>query len=1001
MKRKIFAIIMTFSFVLSLFIPFSASASDKSYSEGNNKDIVYSESTNDTGLNGSLDNIDSLISVDSHHLKSNRVVSKAMLTFADSNNAIEHEYVINADCAYDYVSVIYLSTEGVTLNSKSYQRTISDDTAMTISFTPCNPFIGQSTKNVYDYQEDKVIMNISFWNDNEIECTDAVEISILYTPFGTFFSEIDPILSRRNYSRYLLSNGIIDKATYEELNATFHCFSEDASSEIELNLAEFDTSLSSQDQVKLTSAITDKYSISNNDAATLVTQATKSDYAEVIYNIQSLNNGDQLRVYGYVYWYGTSSTANTSGKKYPAQYVNVDIIDQDVAFDDLIATVKTSSSGYFSYTFDNQSIEGGRDIYLKVYSGNDDTMVYDFGSFDFFASGILGPLISYNIEPYYFTTAVTSDITTSKSNLEGYSPAGSLISKSFSIGNALYYAREYEKYINGGSTLNNITVKLHYPLPIIETSFTLPVLDMGTVMLDEDDYADWGTIMHEYGHAVADKLEIFVGYLSLFSKHGFNHVAKYNLTDYYEGNKNKALKISWNEGWASYYSLCVQRKFSLQSTGFPKASNTSIWGYDIVNNAFYGEDNELAIAATMINLITQNIFTESELWNIIKTERPQSFHELNTLVIDEILSNAASTTLPESELNKFFSILEKQNISAETAATNVGYSASSFGPTFSWLPPETYSQNPNGTTFTFKYQVAILSTDPVYIYQSPQISSTSYTIPSDVWAYIIENCTNGFYWTIITDEVTAPASGGYYSKIYAMDYESKSVTIPAASRYKEYQETIGVGKCIDYKVKFNVSGTQLIQTFGTLDTVLELYSMDGTLLLGRIDTDDDGYSRNALFTYNFTANTEYIVRIRFYSSSTSGTIKLAIAPTYNHDNYEAMYGPYSITKVGWSLSQNRVAFFRYQFNTSGNVTFTMDSEEDTYIYFIDPSSSALSVAYTGNNQNAACLYDDDSGTDFQAQLTKYVQANKEYIVIISFYNPNTTSGEFSITTTTS
>ena len=993
MKNRALAIIITFSLVLGLVFPLSVSAAEESYDKEKDKTDISSEVMIPNESTVSLDDIATLTGSELHHSEEKTIVPKAVQNFVDSNNSIENEYVIATDIPYDYVTATFLSTNGVTLNSKSFQRTLVNDAPISISFTPLNPFIDNTTKNIYDYQEDKVIMNVSFWRNDEIEHTEAVDISILYTPYGTFFSDVDSILSKRNYTRYLLSNGIIDEATYEELNAIFHCFSANFQPDTELKLADFDSSLSSNDQIKLTSSIADKYVI-NNDSVTLAATATttKSDYAEVIYNIQALNGGDRLRVYGYVYWYDKSSN------KFPAQYVNVDIIDQDVAFDDLITTAKTSASGYFDYTFDNQSIEGGRDIYLKVYSGNDDTMVYDFGSFDFFASGIVGPLISYNIEPYYFTTAVTSDVTTSKSNLEGYAYAGSVISESFSIGNALYYAREYEKYINGGSTLNNIAVKVHYPLPIIETSFTLPVLDMGAVMLDEDDYSDWGTIMHEYGHAVADKLEIFVGYFSLFSKHGFNHSARYNLIDYYEGNKEKALKISWNEGWASYYSLCAQRKYSLQSKGFPGASDTSIWGYNIVNDPFYGEDNELAIAATMINLITQNIFTESELWNIIKTERPQSFHDLNDIIIEEIIDASATTTLPISELNKYFSILEKQNISAETAATNVSYSVSSFGPTFSWLAPEPNSNNPNGTTFDFKYQIAILSTDPVYIYMSPQTSSTSYTIPSNVWGDIIENCTNGFYWTIITDEVTDPASGGYYSNLYEMEYDPEIVTVSATNRFKEYRATIGAGKCIDYKVKFNVSGTQLIQTFGSLDTVLELYSIDGTLLLGRSDTDDDGYSQNALFTYNFTADTEYIIRLRFYSSSTSGTVKLAIAPTYNHDNYEAMYGPYGLTTVSWSLGNNRVAFFRYTFNTAGNVTFTMSSDIDTYIYIIDPTSNVLSVAYTGSNHNSACLYDDDSGEDNQAQLTKYVQANKEYIVIICFYNPNTMSGEFYITT---
>ena len=189
----------------------------------------------------------------------------------------------------------------------------------------------------------------------------------------------------------------------------------------------------------------------------------------------------------------------------------------------------------------------------------------------------------------------------------------------------------------------------------------------------------------------------------------------------------------------------------------------------------------------------------------------------------------------------------------------------------------------------------------------------------------------------------------------------------------------------------------MVQTFGNQNTVLELYSSDGTLLLEKSDTDDDGYSQNALFTYFFTADLEYIIRVRFYSSSTYGTIKLAIVPSYHYDNYEATYGPYSLTTVSWSLDNNKVALFRYKFNTAGNVTFTMSSTTDTFIYVIDPTSTSLIVKYSGNNQSDINLYDDDSGGNTQAQITKTVQANKEYLVIISFYNPSTMSGDFSIT----
>ena len=72
---------------------------------------------------------------------------------------------------------------------------------------------------------------------------------------------------------------------------------------------------------------------------------------------------------------------------------------------------------------------------------------------------------------------------------------------------------------------------------------------------------------------------------------------------------------------------------------------------------------------------------------------------------------------------------------------------------------------------------------------------------------------------------------------------------------------------------------------------------------------------------------------------------------------------------------------------------------DTYLYVIDPTSTELITRYTGSNPGSANLYDDDSAGNSQAQLTKTVQANKEYLVILTFYDPSVTSGAVTIRTT--
>ena len=107
-----------------------------------------------------------------------------------------------------------------------------------------------------------------------------------------------------------------------------------------------------------------------------------------------------------------------------------------------------------------------------------------------------------------------------------------------------------------------------------------------------------------------------------------------------------------------------------------------------------------------------------------------------------------------------------------------------------------------------------------------------------------------------------------------------------------------------------------------------------------------------------------------------------------------MYGE---TTVNWNLGTKAVALFRYQFTSPGTATFRMSSNVDTYLYIIDPTTTTPIVQFSATNMDCDNLYDDDTYGNLQALLSKKVQAGKEYLVIISFFNPSTMSGDFSIT----
>ena len=81
------------------------------------------------------------------------------------------------------------------------------------------------------------------------------------------------------------------------------------------------------------------------------------------YPEKPIHGSGTLTVYGY--WYYRDGGSNQR----PVRYASVEIWDDDLLGDDLLATTFTSSSGYYTATFDNVDGEGGtQDVYVRVMS---------------------------------------------------------------------------------------------------------------------------------------------------------------------------------------------------------------------------------------------------------------------------------------------------------------------------------------------------------------------------------------------------------------------------------------------------------------------------------------------------------------------------------------------------------------------------------------------------------------------------------------------------------
>lgn len=217
-------------------------------------------------------------------------------------------------------------------------------------------------------------------------------------------------------------------------------------------------------------------------------------------------------------------------------------------------------------------------------------------------------------------------------------------------------------------------------------------------------------------------------------------------------------------------------------------------------------------------------------------------------------------------------------------------------------------------------------------------------------------------------------------------------------RYYEKQFTFTSANDV-FETHFSraIGGDVIFQTTGTVDTYLTIKNELGVTLA---TNDDSGYSANAFIKLNLTANTTYRIYLSCLNFSDIETTKLIIVPSNSYStnlgssvtSYSTIYNISSsggnTIPIVHSQYQVRMITFTPTANHTYNIFTTGD--EDTYLYVLNPSDNSLIIE--------GYSFADEQGVDGDgnAGLYRYMTTGTTYLIIVSLYSINESSGSFAL-----
>lgn len=741
----------------------------------------------------------------------------------ETGDELKYELQLNVVDSFDYIVASFVSSQGVALNNYESITLDYSETVAPLSLvfnlndytSKCNIVL-----NYNDVEFEKIFIIVDVIEENTIVQTEKFTISAFFTNYGTFISNYGNLFAYDKYISYLYENNYITNDDVKKAHkrmTEIQVIDEKSKSEYSVlgDLEPNDMITYYNAKTESVSAIpADDYEVvtqgrldmlNENQEVSLMATSTSgivhSPSVRITRSITALSGGNQLKVYGYVYW------TDIDGVSYPAREMEVQIMDEDVALDDARGTVYTNNNGYYTATIDNQNdiFENGCDIYVRINLSNSDFEI---------VSGVVSSIFS---DGYYITTTVTENVTTSQSQVS-YSGTGEEHYRCLSIHQAMVVGYYYYDAMNDGNT-NTISIKYPHDDGSDSNSFT------DYIRISYADYCDWDVIIHELGHQVATKINVDASF-------GEEHMGGENLMERY--GKSKGIKGAWSEGWATYFSLAAQKYYNTHVVTISNITNVADTAYtslsfddsgdyyagvhrDYSSYVGCGEGNEAAVTYVLFYLVYRAGLTHQELWDIAKESSCDRFSDFIKTLYDSV---------DESFYNEIGILLEEQNI-ADTPDVRTSIFSRSTPGTFYWDPVDTT----DGASGNYQYynDAVITFFDDNYniVMESPIHASASgvygVSINSALWRVLdLEITGDSFYWCIVTSQNDNPGTGPYYSTFHKA-YFAEDITATATNAHMQYDGYLDVFDGAAYEFVVAIPKIYTFYSTGNIDVSETIY----------------------------------------------------------------------------------------------------------------------------------------------------------------------------------